>query len=157
MRNVTLSAVENELIPINIKEGSYKIASTTLMIATGERVGLKSITGEIAAFLAQCPVRDGIVQISSLHTTAGLIVNEVQEALLSDVTSLFEQLIPCGVYYRHNDPRLSDCARKNADAHLRTVVAGLSLLVPLVDGQLKLGAWQNIILAEFDGPNERKV
>jgi secondary thiamine-phosphate synthase enzyme len=157
MSNVALSAVEQEPTQVSTKEGTYKVSSTTLSFATSERLELKSITADIAAVVEQSPVRDGFVQISSLHTTAGLLVNETQSALLSDVASLFEQLIPRGVYYKHNDPLLSDCDRKNADAHLRAVVAGLSLSVPVADGQLKLGTWQNIILAEFDGPNQRQI
>jgi len=156
MSNLALSPVEKEP-QISTKEGTYKISSTTLSFATHERLELKSITKDIAAFVEQAPVRDGFVQISSLHTTAGLLLNETQGALLSDVASLFEQLIPRGVYYKHNDPLLSDCDRQNADAHLRAVVVGLSLSIPVADGKLKLGTWQNIILTEFDGPNNRKV
>jgi secondary thiamine-phosphate synthase enzyme len=118
---------------------------------------MKSITREIAAFVEQTPIRDGIVQISSLHTTAGLMLNETQGALLSDITSMFEQIIPRGVYYKHNDPLLSDCDRKNADAHLRVVFVGQGLSIPVVDGKLKLGTWQNVLLAEFDGPNSRQI
>jgi secondary thiamine-phosphate synthase enzyme len=157
MSNAALLAVEKEPAQINVKEGTYKIASTTLSFATSERLELKTITKDIAAFVEQSPVRDGFVQISSLHTTAGLLLNETQEALLSDISSLFEQLIPRSVYYKHNDPMHSDCDRHNADAHLRAVVVGLSLSIPVVDGKLKLGTWQNIILTEFDGPNQRKV
>jgi len=156
MSNLALSAVENAP-KIETKEGTYKVASMTLVFETAEREELKSITREIASFVEGSPVHDGIVQISSLHTTAGLLLNETQGALLSDVSSMFEQLIPRGVYYKHNDPLLSDCDRKNADAHLRAAVLGLSLSIPVVDGQLKLGTWQNIILAEFDGPNHRKI
>ncbi|HZN11255.1 MAG TPA: secondary thiamine-phosphate synthase enzyme YjbQ [Blastocatellia bacterium] len=157
MSNTALSSIENEPAPIATKEGNYKVSSTTLVFATGERLELKSITKEIAAFVERSPVRDGFVQISSLHTTAGVMLNETQGALMSDVASLFEHLVPRGVYYKHNDPLLSDCDRKNADAHLRAVVVGLNLSVPVTDGRLKLGTWQNIILAEFDGPNSRKV
>lgn len=157
MTNTALSAVEQESSQISIKEGTYKVCATTLSFATNERLELKSITKEIAAFVEQSPVRDGFVQISSLHTTAGLLLNETQGALLSDVASLFEQIVPRGVYYKHNDPFHSDCDRKNADAHLRAVVVGLSLSIPVVDGKLKLGTWQNIILTEFDGPNHRQV
>ena len=156
MSNMALSAVEKEPQMIT-KEGTYKVSSITLSFATNERLELKSITKDIAAFVERSPVRDGFVQLSSLHTTAGLLLNETQGALLSDVASLFEQLIPRGVYYKHNDPLLSDCDRHNADAHLRAVVVGLSLSIPVVDGKLKLGTWQNIILTEFDGPNNRKV
>jgi len=156
MSNLALSAVETHP-ETETKEGNYKIASTTFIIRTNERVELTSITREVAAFVEQTPIRDGIVYISSLHTTAGLTLNEVQGALLSDMTNLFEQIIPSAVYYKHNDPLLSDCDRRNADAHLRAVVVGHSLSIPIIDGKLKLGTWQNILLTEFDGPNNRKV
>ncbi|HEX5082846.1 MAG TPA: secondary thiamine-phosphate synthase enzyme YjbQ, partial [Blastocatellia bacterium] len=135
----------------------YKIASTTLIIRTDDRVELKCITNEIAAFVEQSPVRDGIVHVSSLHTTAGVIMNEVQDALLSDMTNMFEQLIPSAVYYKHNDPLLSDCDRRNADAHLRSLVVGHSVSIPIIDGRLKIGTWQRVLLTEFDGPNNRKI
>jgi secondary thiamine-phosphate synthase enzyme len=156
MSNLALSAVEVQP-KVEIKEGVYKVASSILEFNTTERVELKSITREIVAFVEQTPIRDGIVQISSLHTTAGLMLNETQGALLSDISSFFEQLIPRGVYYKHNDPLLSDCDRKNADAHLRVLVVGQNLSIPIVDGKLKLGTWQNILLSEFDGPNNRKI
>ena len=156
MSNLALSAVETAP-KVETKEGTYKVASATLVFQTTERTELKSITRDIAAFVEQTPIRDGIVTVSSLHTTCGLILNETQGALLSDMTAMFEHVIPRGVYYKHNDPLLSDCDRKNADAHLRAVVVGLSLTIPIVDGRLKLGQWQNIVLSEFDGPNNRKV
>lgn len=156
MSNLAPSAVETHP-EIETKEGNYKIASTTFVIRTNERVELRSITTEIAAFVEHAPVRNGIVHISSLHTTAGLMMNEVQGALLSDMTNLFEQVIPSAVYYKHNDPLLSDCDRRNADAHLRAVVVGHSVSIPIIDGRLKLGTWQNVLLTEFDGPNNRKV
>lgn len=156
MSNLALSAVETAP-QIGIKEGTYKVAALDLVFETSERVELKSITREIAAFVEQSPVSDGVVMISSLHTTCGLMLNETQGALLSDMVSMFEQVVPRGVYYRHNDPLLSDCDRKNADAHLRAVIVGLSLTIPVVDGRLKLGTWQNIVLTEFDGPNQRRL
>jgi secondary thiamine-phosphate synthase enzyme len=156
MSNLALSALEAQP-KAETKEGSYKVASTTFEFITTERVELKSITKEITIFVEQTPIRDGMVQISSLHTTAGLLVNETQGALLSDINSFFEQIIPRSVYYKHNDPMLSDCDRKNADAHLRALVVGHSLSIPVIDGKLKLGTWQNILLSEFDGPNNRKI
>lgn len=157
MSNVALSAVEQEQMPIQVSEGTYKVASTTFSFTTNERLELRSLTKEIAAFVAASPVKNGTVQVSSLHTTAGVILNETQGALLADVTNLYESLIPRGAYYKHNDPLLSDCDRKNADAHLRAIITGLGLNIPVVDGKLKLGTWQNILLVEFDGPGTRKL
>jgi secondary thiamine-phosphate synthase enzyme len=156
MSNVALSPVETKP-KVATKEGTYKVAATTFILRTNERVELKSITKEISDFVSQTPIRDGLVQISSLHTTAGLILNEVQEALLADVTTMFEQVIPQSVYYKHNDPDLSDCDRKNAAAHLRAVVVGHSLSIPVENGKLKLGTWQQVLFTEFDGPNNRKI
>ncbi len=156
MKNLALSAVEAKP-RIETKEGTYKVASTTLTISTNDRVELKTITEEIAEFVAQTPVRDGIVQISSLHTTAGIMLNETQDALLGDMKAMFEQIIPQGVYYKHNDPLFSDCDRRNADAHLRAVVVGPSLSIPLENGKMKLGTWQQVLFTEFDGPNDRRV
>jgi len=156
MSNLALSAVETHP-ETETKEGNYKISSTTFVIRTSQRVELKSITKEVVAFVEQTPIRDGIVHISSLHTTAGLMMNEVQGALLSDMSNMFEQIIPSAVYYKHNDPLLSDCDRRNADAHLRAVVVGHSVSIPIIGGRLKLGTWQNVLLTEFDGPNNRKV
>lgn len=156
MSNLALSALETQP-KIETKQGEYKVVTTTLNFPTTERVELRGITDEIHSFVEQSPVRDGIVHVSTLHTTTGLILNEIEGALVSDMTTLFEQLVPRSVYYKHNDPLLTGCARKNADAHLRAMVVGHSLSIPVEDGKLKLGTWQRVLLAEFDGPNARKV
>lgn len=142
---------------VDIREGSYKVASTTLQFSTAERVELRGITDEVAGFVEQTGIRHGIVQISSLHTTNAIFLNEIEDALLSDMASLFEQAAPSRAYYKHNDSLHSTCQRKNADAHLRAMMIGHSVTIPVEDGRLKLGTWQRILLAEFDGPNSRKV
>jgi len=156
MKNLALSAVEAKP-RIETKEGTYKVASTTLIITTTDRVELKTITEEIAEFVAQTPIQDGMVQISALHTTAGIMLNETQDALLGDMKAMFEQVIPRGVYYKHNDSLFSDCDRRNADAHLRAIIVGPSLSIPIENGKMKLGTWQQVLFTEFDGPNNRRV
>ncbi len=156
MKNTAVSVVEVKP-KVEIKEGTYKVASTTLVVSTKERVEVNPITEQIAEFVSQTPVRDGMVQISSLHTTAGIMLNETQDALLADVKDMFAKTIPQDVYYKHNDPLFSDCDRHNADAHLRAIVVGPNLSIPIENGQMKLGTWQQILFTEFDGPNNRKV
>ncbi len=156
MKNAAVKAAEVKP-KIEAKEGTYKVASTTLAITTNERVELKTITEQIAEFVSQAPVREGMVQISSLHTTAGIMLNEIQDALLADIKDLFGKVVPHGVYYKHNDPLFSDCDRQNADAHLRAIVVGPNLSIPIENGKLKLGTWQQVLFTEFDGPNNRKI
>ena len=138
-------------------EGMVKVFSKTVLIKTKERTELVNLTDEIRRMFEATGVDDGYIQVSSLHTTAGLFINEWQDALLVDIKSMLEQIVPRENYYKHNDPEHSDCDRHNADSHLRNVVLGHSLSVPVAEGKLILGQWQSVILAEFDGPNERKV
>lgn len=156
MKKLAFSAVEAKS-QIETKEGTYKVASATLNLATNERVELKVITKEIVDIVARTPIREGFVQVSSLHTTTGIMINETQDALLDDMKDLFEQVVPAATYYKHNDPQLSDCARRNADAHLRAIIVGNNLTIPIENGQMKLGTWQQIFFTEFDGPNNRKI
>jgi secondary thiamine-phosphate synthase enzyme len=138
-------------------QGPVKVFSKTVTVKSNERTELINLSADIRQFVEATAVNDGYVQISSLHTTAGLFVNEWQDALLTDVKSLFERMVPRETYYRHNDPEFSDCDRQNADSHLRNLVIGHNLSIPIAERSLVLGRWQNIILAEFDGPNQRKV
>lgn len=154
MKNTAVATAKPK---VEVKEGSYKVASTTLIITTKERVELKAITEQIAEFVSQTPINEGIVQILSLHTTAGIMLNETQDALLEDMKAMFEQVIPSGIYYKHNDPQLSDCARRNAVAHLRSIIVGNNLTIPIETGKMKLGTWQQVFFTEFDGPNNRRV
>jgi secondary thiamine-phosphate synthase enzyme len=138
-------------------QGTAKVVSKTITVETRERTDLVNLNAEIGSLVESSGITDGYVQVSSLHTTAGLLINEWQEALLGDIKAMLEKIVPREVYYRHNDPDLSDCDRHNADAHLRNVVVGHSLSLPIAQGRLVLGRWQSVILAEFDGPNRRQV
>jgi secondary thiamine-phosphate synthase enzyme len=138
-------------------EGTVRVFSKTITVKTHERTDLVNLSDDIREFVEATGVTDGYVQVSSLHTTAGLIVNEWQDALLTDVKNLSESIVPRDTYYKHNDPEFSDCDRHNADSHLRIVVLGHSASVPIEKGELVLGRWQSVILTEFDGPNQRKV
>ena len=138
-------------------EGVVRVFSKTVLVKTNDRTELVNLTGEIRRLFEATGVVDGYIQVSSLHTTAGLFINEWQDALLVDIKSMLEQIVPRESYYKHNDPEYSDCDRHNADSHLRNVVLGHSLSIPVAEGKLVLGQWQSVILAEFDGPNQRNI
>ena len=136
---------------------AFQVRSETLSIVTSERVQLLDITQQVADCARKSGVRNGIALISSLHTTLALFINEFQEALLDDMRHFLEQMVVQGSYWKHNDPQFSDCDRSNADAHLRAMLLGHSLALPVEDGELVLGTFQSIILAELDGPRERAL
>lgn len=136
---------------------SFEVRSEELTVHTRMRVQLLDITDEIYERVHNSGIRDGIVVVNSLHTTLALFINEHQEALFTDMLVFLERQVERHTYWRHNDPHFSDCDRANADAHLRAMLLGHSLTLPLREGELVLGTFQKAILAELDGPQARKL
>jgi len=91
--------------------------------------------------------------MNSLHTTVALFVNEFQAALVEDLNVLLDRLVKERNGYRHDDPRYSDCERGNAHSHLRAAL----LAIGIRGGELSLGRFHSIIVAELDGPRPRTV
>src|SRR5690242_15320297 len=86
---------------------------------TSDRTQLINITDRINEIVRKSGIRDGMVHLQSLHTTTAVFLNEWQDALLHDVKTFLEDVVARDTDWRHNDPRHSDCERKNADSHLR--------------------------------------
>lgn len=93
---------------------------------------------------------EGTCTVFVRHTTAGVAVNEAESRLLSDVESFLADLVPDGGW-AHD--RIDD----NADSHLRALLLGPSVTLPVSDGRLDLGTWQSVLLVECDGPRTRTV
>jgi secondary thiamine-phosphate synthase enzyme len=85
-----------------------------------------------------------------VHTTCSLFINEFQTALLSDIKH-FRQMVARDAEWMHNDPNHSDCDRMNADSHLRALLLGHNLTLQVSGGEVVLGQWQRILMAELDG------
>ena len=137
--------------------GTLEMYLETLCYKTRERLELINITRDLNEVVRKHGLKAGFVLVQSLHTTTAIFINEFQQALLDDIKSFLGSLVGRFDYWRHNDPRISECSRKNADSHLRAMLLGHTLSLPLRDGELALGYWQSIILAELDGPRDRAV
>lgn len=129
----------------------------TVIYHTRERLELINITRDLNDLVRKHGLKAGFVIVQSLHTTTAIFINEFQQALMDDIKSFLERLVGRFDYWRHNDPRLSECDRKNADSHVRAMLLGHTLSLPVRDGELALGNWQSVILAELDGPRQRAV
>jgi len=151
------SAKAPEQSPVEMAAGPYRVASTLARVQTEGREELHNLTAMVRDFVRTSGVRSGCVIVSSLHTTCGIFINEWQDALVQDVKAYIQGLVDANMYFRHNDPALSDCDRHNADSHLRSLLLGSTLTFQIADGEIVLGEWQAIILAELDGPRERTV
>ena len=135
----------------------FRIVSRELAVSTRDRLQLIDLTDAIADALAASGIGAGLAHLFCLHTTAVLLVNEFQEALLDDARELFSRLVDERGPYRHNQPEYSDCRRQNAAAHLRSLLFGPGLTLQVAGGRAQLGLHQRVIFAEMDGPRERKV
>ena len=134
-----------------------KVYNTSFTLATDERTEISDITKLVRDSVQQFAVTTGIALVNTLHTTCALFVNESQKALVEDIQRFLEDTVARDHYYRHNDPEHSDCDRANADSHLRALLLGHSLTLQISGGEVVLGQWQRLLMAELDGPRTRTI
>jgi secondary thiamine-phosphate synthase enzyme len=142
---------------ISAKAGGLTIHGETIVVQTNQRIELVDLTNRVMEFVRQFSVREGIVSLWSMHTTCTLFINEFQAALLADIKRFLEQMVARDAEWMHNDPQHSDCDRMNADSHLRALLLGHSLTLQVSGGEVVLGQWQRILIAELDGPRARSL
>jgi len=123
---------------------------TRLTVPTRRREVLEEVTDRVAEVVRGSGVQEGICYVVVPHTTAGVTINEAADpAVAADVLSYLGELIPRQGEWLH--------AEGNSDAHIKSALVGHSAVVPIEGGELVLGTWQGIYLAEFDGPRARTV
>ena len=111
--------------------------------------GFIDITRKVAEIVRRSQVRQGICQIFVPHTTAGVTINENADPdVVDDLLSALNTMAPA-LRYRHGEG--------NSPAHLKSLLTGSSVMVPVEAGTLQLGTWQGIYFCEYDGPRQRKV
>ncbi len=136
---------------------TLKMVRKTLTMLSDKRTEVLDITKQIRDIMLSADITEGILLVNSLHTTCALFVNEFQGALVEDLKAMVDRLVPEAGPYRHDDPRYSDCERGNATSHLRAALLGRSVAVGISGGELALGRFQSILLAELDGPRPRTI
>jgi len=122
-----------------------------LELRTKESIELIDITDEVQQIVRAKRVDSGICVVFSRHTTTGIVINENEPGLRSDILRLLDELVPRGKGYLH------DRIDSNAHAHLRAVLLGSSVSIPIETGAMTLGTWQSILFVECDGPRRREV
>ena len=117
-------------------------------VDTGTGTAVHDVTEQVTDELPSSG--DGVATVFVRHTTAGLVVNEPESRLLADVEDFLSELVP-------DEGWEHDQIDDNADSHLRALLLGESVTVPVLDGEPDLGTWQAILLVECDGPRSRTV
>ncbi len=123
-----------------------------LMFNTKNRYDTVHITNEVADIVAESGVIEGMCLVSAMHITAGVYVNDLENGLIEDIHEWLEKLAPFGENYRHHQT-----GEDNGDAHLKRILIGHQVIVPITEGKLDLGQWEQIFYAEFDGRRKKRV
>jgi secondary thiamine-phosphate synthase enzyme len=123
-----------------------------LWFTTAKRQEFVRITDEVRAAVKKSGVREGMVLVSAMHITAGVYVNDWEDGLIHDFQQWLEKLAPAGLPYRHHQT-----GEDNADAHLKRTLIGHQVLLPITNGRLDLGPWEQVFYAEFDGRRKKRV
>jgi secondary thiamine-phosphate synthase enzyme len=156
-KSSTVTVRETPLPEASATSGSFLVKAETFVIDTDERIELVDLTDRVMDFVRRSGVVEGLVSLWSMHTTCALFINEWQLALQADIKGLLEQMVARDAEWRHNDPDHSDCDRMNADSHLRALLLGHNLALQVTGGEVVLGQWQRVLMAELDGPRARTL
>ena len=111
-----------------------------------------NITGQVEDVVGKSGVREGMVLISAMHITAAVYVNDAESGLIADIEDWLQELAPEGPDYRHHRT-----GETNGDAHLKNLLMHHQVIVPITEGRLDLGPWQQVFYAEFDGRRKKRV
>ena len=111
-----------------------------------------NITGDVEQALYESKIREGMILVSAMHITAGVYVNDAESGLIQDIEQWLENVAPFNINYKHHRT-----GETNGDAHLKSLVIGHEIIVPVTDGRLDFGTWQQIYYAEFDGQRDKRI
>ncbi len=111
-----------------------------------------NITRDVEKVLQKSGIKEGMILVSAMHITAGVYINDAEYGLIQDIDEWLEKLAPFNPNYNHHNT-----GETNGDAHLKSMLVHHEVIVPVTDGQLDFGPWQQIYYAEFDGKRRKKL
>lgn len=123
-----------------------------LVFNTKNRREYINITDEVAQAVADSNVKEGMVLVSTMHITAAVYVNDAEDGLIADIDEWLEHLAPTRADYRHHQT-----GEDNGDAHLKNLLMHHQVILPITNGRLDLGTWQQVFYAEFDGQRRKRL
>ncbi len=137
-----------------------KSHTRTLTFQTRRRRELVRVTDEAQDFCRESGIREGLLLVSAMHITAGVFVNDDEPGLHEDIEDWVQRLAPGpaaddsrpGPDYRHHRG-----GEDNGDAHLKNLLIGHQVVVPVTAGRLDLGPWQQVFYYEFDGRRPKRL
>jgi secondary thiamine-phosphate synthase enzyme len=129
-----------------------KTHTTYLTFNTNNKTEFINITPDVEKAIGESGIKDGLALINPMHITAAIYINDAESGLIEDFKVWLEKLAPSGLNYKHHKT-----GEDNADAHLKRTLMGHQVTVPITNGQLDFGPWEQIYYAEFDGQRKKRV
>ena len=129
-----------------------KFATEYLWFNTKKHREYINITHEVEKVVEKSGIREGMVLVSAMHITASIYINDAESGIIQDIDEWLQKLAPEGVNYHHHRT-----GEVNGDAHLKNLLMHHQVIVPITNGKLDLGPWQQIYYAEFDGQRRKRV
>jgi secondary thiamine-phosphate synthase enzyme len=123
-----------------------------LTFKTRKRREIVRITDEVAAAVDASGIGEGMCLVSAMHITAGVFVNDDEPGFRADLMALLDRLAPEGEDYQHHRT-----GEDNGEAHLRSILVGHEVILPVTAGTLDRGPWQQVFYAEFDGQRPKRL
>ncbi len=124
-----------------------------ILVSTGPQTHISNITTQVQDLVAKSGVQDGLGIVVTNHSTAGLIINSMMDpATICDLVDEIDRIVPTRIDFHHTYDTPRDAA-----AHVKAMLIGHSLSIPISRGLLNLGNNSGILFCEFDGPRERQV
>ena len=121
-----------------------------ITVATERRSQMVDITERVQEQVGRSGVDEGICLVYVPHTTCGIAINEGADPdVQRDVLQHLDELVPHEGRWQHGEG--------NSDAHIKAILVGSDVTLPVSNGRARLGRWQSIFLCEFDGPRRRSV
>jgi secondary thiamine-phosphate synthase enzyme len=143
-------------------ENSMKITTKTIELKTQKEFDFIDLTEEVKKLIQESQIKNGLINIQTLHTTCPLFLNENEPLLLEDFKNHLKKLSPKEAKYNHNDftkRTVNMCKEEcqNGHSHCLALHFPPNLVLNIIDGKLQLGHWQRIFLVELDKSRERRV
>lgn len=130
------------------------VKTQTLSFGTHGNGDCQDITGGLARLTAECGIKHGTVTVFCPSATSAITTIEFEAGAIADLRRLFDEIVPPPKQYAHND-RWGD---GNGHSHVRAALLGPSLTIPIIEGQLALGTWQQVVHIDFDvRPRQREL
>jgi secondary thiamine-phosphate synthase enzyme len=123
-----------------------------LYFTTSRKREYINITRDVEEILSRSGIKEGMILVSAMHITAGVYVNDAESGLIQDIDEWLEKLAPFKKDYKHHRT-----GEDNGDSHLKSLLIHHEVILPVTNGRLDFGTWQQVYYAEFDGMRKKRV